>query len=236
MRLVDRTGIKYGRLTATKLSPIRTKSGRARWECVCDCGESVVVQGCSLATGNTESCGCLYVESRGKQSYKHGGSETAEYFAYNNAKRRCSANTLNPDYSDYGGRGIKFLYSSFEEFIADVGPRPSSEHSIDRIDTNGNYEPGNCRWATKEVQAINQRLMSNNTSGYRGVTIMDGRYLARLQDNGIRYALGLFDTAKEAALAFDAKALELRGSEAKLNFPPKKPSTSQGTAIQIEAA
>src|SRR5687767_11697696 len=90
-----------------------------------------------------------------------------EYQAYHGAKKRCNCPTIS-DYRLYGGRGIQFLFSSFQEFWDVVGPRPSSEHSLDRIDVNGHYEPDNVRWATAKQQAENRR--NNRYLTYKGET------------------------------------------------------------------
>jgi len=87
---------------------------------------------------------------------KHGAKSTPEYAAYMSAKGRCN-NPRNRSYKDYGGRGIKFLFTSFGQWLAEIGPRPSSAHSHDRIENDGNYEPGNVRWDTKDHQAQNRR-------------------------------------------------------------------------------
>jgi hypothetical protein len=95
------------------------------------------------------------------QRLKHGyarrnGKSTPEYAAYYSAQQRCT-NPKNQGYGYYGKRGIKFLYTSFQQFLADVGPRPSPKHSLDRYpDNDGNYEPGNCRWATQSEQNKNK--------------------------------------------------------------------------------
>jgi len=87
---------------------------------------------------------------------RHGAYRTPEYRAYVHARARC-INATDPHWKDYGGRGIKFLFDSFEAFIAELGPRPSPQHSIDRTNNDGHYAPGNCRWATVRQQVQNKR-------------------------------------------------------------------------------
>ena len=94
-------------------------------------------------------------KGRGNSSYTHGLWHSPEWLAYHNAHRRCT-NPKVHNYKDYGGRGIKFLFTSFEQFFAELGPRPEGK-SLDRIENDGNYEPGNVHWATKTEQAANQR-------------------------------------------------------------------------------
>jgi len=90
-----------------------------------------------------------------------GMSHTPEYHAYSDAKRRCTS-IQDSDWKDYGGRGITFLFTSFAQFYAELGPRPTPQHSLDRKDNNGNYEPGNVRWATWHEQRLNQRKAVHN--------------------------------------------------------------------------
>jgi hypothetical protein len=129
------------------------------WVCQCACGNTVTVRGTALRSG-TESCGCLRREVNIKNHKKHGyncrGKVTPEYRAYTSAKWRCQCKT-GDFYMCYGGRGIKFLFTSFQQFIDEVGNRPSSTHSLDRENNDGHYEPGNVRWATRSEQQKNKR-------------------------------------------------------------------------------
>lgn len=136
--------------------------------CRCDCGvvKTYVLQ--NVKQGKTKSCGCAMPdavasarETHGDSISKRTGKQAPEYRAWCNMKSRCfNANVEN--YPAYGGRGITVSPTwlgpgGYEAFLSDVGRRPSSGHSIDRIDVNGNYEPGNVRWATADVQAKNTR-------------------------------------------------------------------------------
>lgn len=165
MRPLDLTRKTFGRLTVLHRvgsSPL----GKTVWSCRCECGEELVVVGSNLTSGNTESCGCLHLDT----ITRHGGYETSEYRIWDGMKGRC----LNPDndaYGDYGGRGIRVCdrwRDSFAAFLEDVGPRPSPLHSLDRIDVNGHYEPNNVRWATHKVQQRNRR--NNRMVTFRGET------------------------------------------------------------------
>ena len=155
----DITGHVFGRLTA--IAPVeRTKESKIKWLCVCDCGTEHVAAVKMLSKGVTRSCGC-------RGNGRHGMSYSPEYQAYSDMKKRV-LNKSHKNYKDYGGRGIKINYKSFEEFYADVGKRLSPKHTIDRINNNGHYERGNCRWATWKEQHRNKR--SNVMITFNGKT------------------------------------------------------------------
>lgn len=154
---IDYAAQRYGRLRPSAFAFMRETEGGQRknyWLCKCDCGEEIIVSVASLQSGDTRSCGCLRREAVAAKNTKHGQSRSAEHRAWCEMKRRC-LNPRSKSFHNYGGRGISICprwIESFENFLADLGPRPTSQHSIDRINVNGNYEPDNCRWATSAEQ------------------------------------------------------------------------------------
>lgn len=150
-------GQRFGRLVA--LERVGTRNKAALWRCVCDCGREHNVVASKLFDGVTQSCGCLRQEAVTKHGATRGYRPTPEYKAWLGLRER-TTNPANKAWRDYGGRGITVCErwrNSFEAFRLDMGPRPSPGHSIDRINNDGNYEPGNCRWATRAEQNKNQR-------------------------------------------------------------------------------
>lgn len=161
MKALDLQGERFGRWIVLERAPSNGRN--ARWFCRCDCGTTGVVTSCNLSRGHSRSCGCLVIDALVGGSFRHGGAgrrrHTPEYRAWWQAKERC----FNPKcqrYPAYGGRGITMhdgWVHDFSAFLAHIGPRPSAAHSLDRIDVDGNYAPGNVRWATKREQDENRR-------------------------------------------------------------------------------
>ena len=152
---IDLTNQRFGRLTVLRFSHTG-KWGRAFWACLCDCGKETVASGEDLKSGNTASCGCLW-QSLGDRTRKHGRSRTSVHNRWKEMHQRCR-NPKHKRFADYGGRGIQVCerWHDFTNFLADMGEPPPGL-TLDRKDNDGNYEPGNCRWATDTEQRSNKR-------------------------------------------------------------------------------
>lgn len=169
MRGINVLGKRFARLAV--LQRVGRRNGQTYWLCQCDCGRQHETTGPALASGRVKSCGCLNNEMRVARNTKHGhaqrGAVDPVYKLWINMRARCSKPT-HPDYALYGARGIRVCARwqvSFAAFLEDMGQRPSGRNgrlpafSVDRINPDGNYEPGNCRWATWHEQRMNQRRM-----------------------------------------------------------------------------
>lgn len=154
----DLTNIKFGRLQAIKKS-VKQSGYRALWDCKCDCGRDFVANRSALTSGNTKSCGCLKIDQLTQRNTKHGKARSSEYNLWTRIKRVCTRPQSNR-YVYYGARDIKMCerwHQSFQDFLSDIGQRPTPRHSLDRINNNGDYEPKNVRWATCQEQMLNTR-------------------------------------------------------------------------------
>lgn len=154
-------GQRFKRLIVSARHPENTAAGKKRWKCVCDCGNAAVFVGADLKAGRVVSCGCYRAKRNATSALIHGqarrSGRSTEYQIWGGMIKRCT-NPKTWAWKYYGGRGIKVCkrWLSFENFYADMGPRPKNL-TLDRINNDGNYEPGNCRWVTRKQQTANRR-------------------------------------------------------------------------------
>jgi hypothetical protein len=225
-RFEDLTGKYFGFLYVLRRAP--NKNNQTRYMCLCvRDGNLVDVIGASLRKGRTKSCGCWHREvaaETGRSCRVHAQTHSPEYFAWHRAKRRVTIPN-SPDWHLYGGRGIRMCdrWIHGEEgktgsqcFVADMGPRPSPMHSLDRIDVNGHYEPGNCRWATSREQSNNRRSNIRVTIHGRTQTTAEWARAAGISPSAIKDRVKSGWTPEQLLLpAEPGKALAYRGADAK---------------------
>jgi hypothetical protein len=204
----------FGGWTVIEEAPKRVGDNRIRWVCKCICGKRATIVSYSLRHGMSKSCGCI-------KNIKVNISEDPLYRRWENIKARCN-NPKATGYKNYGGKGIRICkrwLKSFKNFYEDMGKDYKDGLQVDRIDNEGDYSPENCRWVTRTQNQMNKGPLSNASSSYKGV-VWDKRadkWLSKFKKNGKVYCLGTFTFEKDAALAYNKKALELNGEYAYLN-------------------
>ena len=167
---INLVGQRFERLTVISECG-RNSSGKVLWKCICDCGNEKITHTGNLRSKQAMSCGCYNRDLNRERLTTHGLRNSPEYTTWQSLKNRCT-NETSDDYKNYGCRGIKVCdewMHDFNQFLSDMGNRPSPTHSIDRINVDGNYEPSNCKWATPLEQAKNKRVRSDSKSGAKGV-------------------------------------------------------------------
>lgn len=193
---LDLVGQKFGRLLVTSRAPKRENSRRAYWNCKCDCGNERVVYSYHLRCGVQVSCGCYAKE----KNTSHGMAHSPEYTAWAAMIQRCE-NPKNPKYPRYGARGISVSESwhTFENFYADMGD--SGGLTLDRINNDGNYENGNCRWTTYAQQNVN--YSRNIVLSYNGekMTLTEWANRLGIKPTALYYQVATKGKTLEAALS-----------------------------------
>lgn len=203
-RFKDITGQRFGFLTVTKRASTIASHHSSRWECLCDCGAIIVADTSNLKAGRTASCGSIAHRPKRyalRSDYK-GDAHAALRRIWGKMIQRCT-NQNSPDYPIYGGRGIRVCdqWRKLSNFIADVGARPSPRHSIDRYpDNNGNYEPGNVRWATPTQQANNTRRNRMLSAFGRTMTMAEWSREIGISQDAIEQRLRVLKWTVEKAL------------------------------------
>lgn len=182
-KVIDMTGKRFASLVAIHQTGI-SASRDLTWLFACDCGNKFEANGYYARCGKITTCPSCSKERVRRSSITHGMSESPEFSTWTDIQSRCY-NQRTKAYKDYGGRGILVCdrwLESFENFLVDMGKRPSKQHSIDRINNDGNYEPDNCRWATRKEQANNKRCTIRIPSA-------EGKWIRELAvDIGITYS------------------------------------------------
>jgi hypothetical protein len=216
-RKIEMTGKRYGRLVVLGEHG-KVHGSIITWACLCDCGNSKVIRGDKLRNGETRSCGCFARESASERFTKHGGRKTKLYGIWSGMVNRVT-NPNNDRYDSYGGRGIKVCdrWMDFGNFRNDMGDTYRPGLTIERIDNDGNYEPGNCRWATWQEQARNKRTSHIIAREGEGIALAEA-----VEGTGIKYStvearINAYGWSTERALTEEvrkARIIEFRGYSA----------------------
>lgn len=204
-KVIDLTGQRFGRLVAQEYL------GHRRWQCKCDCGKEVIAYSFDLKRNHTKSCGCYQRQQTSKASKKHGMRHERIYHVWLDVKNRCN-NQHYKRYSDWGGRGItvcKEWQDSFTKFYEYVSKLPNYEkagYSLDRIDNDSGYMPGNVRWATPSEQNLNKRVTIKITYHNQEMPLMQ---IAKLLN--IKYATLLFHYHKHDLEQYLERRIDAHG-------------------------
>lgn len=227
-KFIDLSGQTFGQLKVIRY--VGHRGGKNAWECECTCGKTSVASSSNLRRGNSTTCGCAHAKI-GQLTTTHGETKgrnpSVEYTTYFSAFDRCT-NRKNRKFRDYGGRGIEFRFTSFEQFLAEVGRRPSPKHSIERIQNSGHYEPGNVVWATKTVQNNNKR--NNVFVTFRGETATVSM-MARRYGRKPSLVRGRLDYGWCVHCSLMLEPLEYRGPGSRCTHPtlPKTAGTAKAS-------
>jgi hypothetical protein len=173
MRLINLSNRRFGKLTVIDRHDGNDNFNKPLWNCLCDCGNTAIINGNNLKNGNTKSCGCLQIEFaiRNGKIIKHGLKNTRLYGIWHGMKARC-LNENSKDYINYGGRGIVICHEWRDNFKAfhdwATAHNYADDLTIDRINNDGNYEPSNCRWTTRTEQNRNKRNVYQKNGEFVG--------------------------------------------------------------------
>lgn len=208
-KFLDLAGQRYGRLVVT--GPYVDR----HWTCRCDCGNTKAVFQSALRRGMTKSCGCLNSEKVAERNRTHGltkrDNKPPEFTVWVNMRNRCQ-NPENIAYASYGGRGITVCerWASFEAFYEDMGPRPTPQHQIDRVDNDGPYAPENCRWADRHTQANNMGSNHRLTCSGETHTLADWARITGLKQETIRQRITKLKWDVQSALTTPPRPMRRR--------------------------
>jgi len=194
----------FGRLRAVE-DVGSSPNGHAMWRCECECGGGTVALATNLKSGHTQSCGCFMVDQIKAANTKHGDAYAPEYDTYRKIIQRCT-NPSNPSYPDYGARGITVCPewmgdNGYDRFLADMGRKPTSESTIERTDNEKGYQPENCVWADRTVQANNRR--TSRIVEYQGqkMTLAQAARVAGVRYGTVVQRVNVYGWSIEQALA-----------------------------------